>query len=248
MAKDILDALLDSSPEEETEETNPSQEGEDTTEEVEETDEQSEEETTDAEEDNTPDEPRVPYERFDKVNQERKEFKEKLEAMERKLNEFSQKTSDQSDNSIPEELKGLIGDDEHAQKFVHYLSTLKQSAAKEAIETMRKEQQELKQREEAEMQRAQEQLQEELESIEYKKNIKFTGKTKEATRNRNELLKIVEEYSYGDDVIPIEKAYDIFELKKAQKANANKAVAKKVNNSNVASDSSISENLSWDDL
>lgn len=225
--------------------TDPSQGGENNT-----LDESTEDTVSQDNEDQKEKDIRIPLERFKSVNEQKKMLQEQLER-EREINEAllkAQSNNSEQAVSLPAEYVELLGDDEAAQKFYKVIEKLTDEKKNQALQEFFEKQKEMQMQEDSEINREIERLNEDLQRIEDEKGIKFLGDSDKAQRNRNELFDIVEEYSYGEDIMPLDKAFDIWQAKRSKTNQKNINTSEYLDMSGRKSNEDKMIQTSWENL
>lgn len=155
--------------------------------------------------------------RFKKLIEEREELAEKLSELEQFRKDVEAGRYTQSNKEeIPSEWTEMFGD--NSEKAWNINKQLLEKQFNLLENKLREELSKEKQQEELETQKWENHIQEQLENLEEIKGIDLTSNSAQARKLRSDLREIIEDYSPGDNWIPFEKAYEIYELKKGKPA------------------------------
>lgn len=235
---------VESSPTETTEEMdNPTLEGEASPEVSEETLEVTEETP---EEVNTQEDSNVPLSRFKDVYGKMKEYREKssrIDELEKKLENIINQSS-QKDMPTDED---VFGDNEDGQQLKGWFENKIQSIEQQAVDKALEKLMSVINETEHSTEKSVNEYNEKLLDIEIEHNVKLTGESPQALKNRNEILDIIEEYSDEGAIFPMEKAFKIWQKINSTKPNPSKEIAKK--SSTQSKPSNVNRRVvSWDDI
>jgi uncharacterized membrane protein YqiK len=196
---------------------------------------------SDVAEDNNNEEQKVPYSRFRKVIEERDEIRDVIASLEERLSAQEQRPTEttNSDDPMPSEWVELYGDSEVSQRAWNIQQRREQELA-ERIESQAIERLERRQVEEVNA------IAENEEIIDDNlANLQDVIGRKLTARQEEEILSIVDEFSpTGSDgkyvtLFPFDKAYEIFELRQAQKGASTKQARQAI--ANLSGDQSEGE-------